>query len=582
MDRFTLNRFIALLALAAAPFLAFFWNAQESSSQPGASSGTPAKSGEIVAVTPDGVQSLRGQPAVAAPPPAPEWQQSVLPEVAGFIADWRAFRPETLLVRIDDALEARFRVTQVEENDGRTVLTARLATDPHGLPLDGSFLVATANASDRWDALVVLTGMEYRISVRPGSSSVEEGDSLAHLCATDASVDPGTANANGVSPSSAADNHTSLAIDVLFLYNQKALAERNQDTQTIDADCSNYIAASNAVLENSRIDTFRWRYAGVTAAPAYEDNDSTDTDLRAMRGTGAIAEFVTTNQRDYGADQVVLLVGGVKSDAVGRAWVGGSTAHSVVNYPFPTFNDGTRSSSTTSYTTTCHELGHNFGCRHQRNDPGTTASDGNGLYHYGHTFPRSPGETGTIMAVYVAPTTISRVPYFSNPELTYEGNALGVAADQPRAAFNARIMRETAAFVAGLIEEVAAPTITEQPRSVTASVGERVTLSVAATGGALTYSWTKDGTAIPPQSASFSIASATSASAGSYVVTVSNRKGTVTSQPAVLTISSPTTSTPPATGGGSSGGSGGSGGGATGIGWAIALLALGAARGRRR
>ncbi len=526
-----------------------------------------------------------GQPAVTAPPPAPEWQLSVLPELAGFIADWRGFRPETLLVRIDDALEARFRVTQVEENDGRTVLTARLETDPYGLSLDGSFLVATANASDRWDALVVLTGMEYRISVRPGSSSVEEADSLAHLCATDVSLDPGMATATAVSTPSATDNHTSLSIDVLFLYNQKALAERNQDTRTIDADCSNYIAASNAVLANSRIDTFRWRYAGVIAAPAYQDDDSTDADLRAMRGTGAIAGFVTTNQRDYGADQVVLLVGGVKSDAVGRAWVGGSVAHSVVNYPFPTFNDGSRSTTTTSYMTACHELGHNFGCRHQRNDPGTTASDGNGLYHYGHTFPRSSGETGTIMSVYVAPTTISRVPYFSNPELTYEGNALGVAADQPRAAFNSRIMRENAAFVAGLTEEVAAPVITEQPRSITAAVGERVTLSVAASGGALTYSWTKDGTALPAQSATFSITSATSASAGSYVVTVSNRKGTVASQPAVVTISSTTTATPPVTGGGStgsSGGSGGSGGGSTGVGLVLALLALGAARGRSR
>lgn len=531
--------------------------------------------------TPSFSPATAGQPARAGTAPATEQQRSILPAVDHHIADWRTFQPDRLVVRLSDQLTATFRIDEVQSENGRTVLTARLEPGTETAPsLNGSFMVSTANASDRWDALVVFPGLEYRVTVRRGQVSVEETPSLAMPCVSETMVtadsDVTPAPGDTRSPLSAGDNHTQASVDVLFLYNQRALSERNQDTQTIDADGSNYIAASNTVLANSRIDTFRWRYLGAVAAPAYSDNEDTEVDLRAMRDSGAIASFVRDSQRAYGADQVVLLVGGVKTDAVGRAWVGGPVAHSVVNYPFPTFNDGSRGTTTTSYTTTCHEMGHNFGCRHQRNDSSAEASDGDGRYNYGYTFPRGSGEVGTMMAVYVAPTPISRIPYFSSPDLTFEGTTLGVAANQPRAAFNARVMSENAVTMAGLETTISTPAITEQPRSQSASVGERVTLSVNATGGNLTYAWTKDGAALAVQSSSLSIASASTSSAGSYRVTVSNRLGTVTSDAAVLTINASSTVTPPA----ATSGGGGSGGGAWGPAFVLALLALGAERRR--
>ncbi len=521
------------------------------------------------------------QPAVPGPAPAADWLRAVLPEVDHHIADWRDFRPERIVLRLDDELQVAFRVEHIEAASGRTVLTARLEGDPSDTHLAGSFLVSTSNASDRWDALAVFPGIEYRVTLRSGSAQVEESPSLAYPCATDGTP-TGTASVGDETPVSAGDNHTPLSVDVLFLYNQRALSERNQDTLRIDADSSNYIAASNAVLANSRIEAFRWRYLGAVAAPAYQDNDDTSVDLRAMRDAGEIAGFVRTTQRSYGADQAVLLVGGLKNDAVGRAWLGGALGHSVVNYPWPTFNNGTRATTTTSYTTTCHELGHNFGCQHQRNDSSTNATDGDGRFNHGFVFPRSPGETGTIMTVYVAPTVLSRIPYFSHPEINYEGNAIGVAAGQPRAAYNARVMTENASRMSALETTVTAPAITEQPQSLAAAVGARVTFSVTATGGELTYAWTKDGVAISPQTSSFDIASATAASAGTYVVTVSNRLGSVTSNPAVLTVSSSATVVPPASGSGASGGGGGSGGGAHEL-WVVAgLLALSLVRRSRR
>ncbi len=83
-----------------------------------------------------------------------------------------------------------------------------------------------------------------------------------------------------------------------------------------------------------------------------------------------------------------------------------------------------------------------------------------------------------------------------------------------------------------------APSITTQPASQTVNVGSSATFSVVASGTApLTYQWKLGGTNISgATSASYTIASAQSANAGSYTVTVTNSVGSVTSSAATLTV----------------------------------------------
>ncbi len=84
------------------------------------------------------------------------------------------------------------------------------------------------------------------------------------------------------------------------------------------------------------------------------------------------------------------------------------------------------------------------------------------------------------------------------------------------------------------------PTITAQPVGQTVSPGVAVTLSVTATGTALTYQWKKGGVDITgATSASYAIASVTEGDEGSYTVLVSNAGGSVTSSAAALSVNDP-------------------------------------------
>lgn len=82
------------------------------------------------------------------------------------------------------------------------------------------------------------------------------------------------------------------------------------------------------------------------------------------------------------------------------------------------------------------------------------------------------------------------------------------------------------------------PTIASQPASLNSAIGANATFAVTATGASpLAYQWRKNGTAISgATSASFTVAAAQSADGGNYTVTVTNSRGTATSNAATLTV----------------------------------------------
>jgi hypothetical protein len=84
---------------------------------------------------------------------------------------------------------------------------------------------------------------------------------------------------------------------------------------------------------------------------------------------------------------------------------------------------------------------------------------------------------------------------------------------------------------------VVQPTIAKQPVNVTAAPNEAVTLSVTASGGALSYQWQLNGVNIPgATSPTLSLTGLNPSQAGVYTVIISNVAGTATSKSAAVSL----------------------------------------------
>src|SRR5664280_2588201 len=153
----------------------------------------------------------------------------------------------------------------------------------------------------------------------------------------------------------------------------------------------------------------------------------------------------------------------------------------------------------------------------------------------------------------------------------------GVAVDNSGNLYVADTNNDT--LRAGLLPT--APSIQTQPQSQSVTAGSSAQFSVTASGRpAPTYQWYFKGTAISGAIASsYSLANAQSGNAGDYTVTVTNVMGSVTSNPATLTVNGVTSlSSSMSIGGGSDGNSGGGGGGAPSWWFVLALVLIGIVR----
>ncbi len=319
---------------------------------------------------------------------------------------------------------------------------------------------------------------------------------------------------------------------------------------------------ANYYLLLSEITNLEWELAGVGKIPAYEINGdlSMQPDLNAIAlttsSTGVYARRFFTELK---ADQGMLIVGGER-DYDGLGEFNGN--HTVVGwYHFEYLS-----------ALMAHELGHNFGCNHDGAEE--NAPDNNGQYAYGHTLTAAGETLGSIMS-YGGEYLLT---VFSNPDVVYEGVPSGIAAGQPKAANNARQMRENAAAISNFRKHANDPTITQQPQGINATPGQNISISVTATGPDLSYQWYKSTTEpiAGATTSTLSLNSVTTGDSGSYFVTVTNERGTTTSNTANVNVR---VATVPSTG---SSGGGGGGGGAPSLWFTLAIFLLFTGRAMRQ
>jgi hypothetical protein len=189
------------------------------------------------------------------------------------------------------------------------------------------------------------------------------------------------------------------------------------------------ISETNQTYLNSRVGHRVSLAAAIRVS--YSETGNFDTDLSRFRSTSdGYMDEVHTYRNRYTADVGVLLldnasfcglVSGIGSSA--------STAFCAVHFSCALGNYTFR-----------HEIGHLHGCRHNPESDGTLTP-----YAYGHGFCYGPGNWRTIMSYPSCGSSPTRLPYWSNPSVTYGGIAMGTDARHN----NGRVLNETADILAG-------------------------------------------------------------------------------------------------------------------------------------
>jgi hypothetical protein len=250
-------------------------------------------------------------------------------------------------------------------------------------------------------------------------------------CATDSSheVHHDEASRRSIPHEPLGDGTTT--VDVLVVYSPEARSAAG-GIAAIESEIASAVSLANTAYTNSQVN-ISLRLVGTNVVSTSESG-SFSTDLNRLTTSGdGVWDDVHSSRNTLGADIVVLFINNAASCGLG--WVMTDPGVSDDSIGFSVV-----SRQCISNFSFVHEIGHNMGATHDQGNAG--GSSGAYSDSYGWRFT---GASGSVWRTVMAYQPGTRINYFSNPAINYDGIATG----STNLANNARTLNLTRNVVAG-------------------------------------------------------------------------------------------------------------------------------------
>ncbi|HRX70721.1 MAG: fibronectin type III domain-containing protein [Candidatus Competibacteraceae bacterium] len=330
------------------------------------------------------------------------------------------------------------------------------------LAAKGNVLMGTVRTQDRFFEIVYVNGNTHAVrELDPNKIPAQFEPQEALIPAEEGDK---SASTDSVTTSGDITTSTGQVIDIAVVYSPQARNNAGGATG-IETKIMNAVTRANQAYLNSQIDMqLNLVYMGEVAYT--ETGNMSDALSRLRSTTDGYIDDVHSLRDQYAADQVVLI--SADSNYCGIAYTMNSSwiSTAFAPYAFAVLHDDSVYNCLGSYDSFAHELGHNQGNAH---DPDSSSSPGAYPDSYGY---RICGLFRDIMSYNCSGEP--RIPYFSNPDVLYNGQPIGV----PGFNDTARSMTETSPIAASFRTPANMPTVPATPSNLAASTATADSIQV--------------------------------------------------------------------------------------------------------
>jgi len=362
----------------------------------------------------------------------------------GVAIDFNAVDADTLTVELFDDTTVTAKLDRIEKINNHQSWVGHIEGQENDsevfLSIRGQAMMGTITLADGRMFEIVYVGNKTHV-VR----QIDPNKTAPHSHPLEADVNTAgelAGTTTSATSSSTAAAATGQVIDLMVVYTPQARINAGGQAG-IEAKIVNAVTKANQAYLNSQVD-MQLNLVNMTEV-GYTETGNMSTSLSDLTGTSdGKMDNVHTLRNQYGADQVALIT--TDRNYCGIAYVMNSVGSWFAPYAFAVVHDDS-AYNCLGNNTLAHELGHNQGNMH---DPGNSSYAGAYPYSYGYQL------CGVFHDVMSYGCSSTRIPYFSNPNIYYNGQPTGVANYQD----TARSMNNTSATVASFRSSTTTTTTT--------------------------------------------------------------------------------------------------------------------------